>query len=421
MGCGSKEQLVESFQSEQLKIEKIAPGTYQHVSYLPTQQYGKVPCNGMIFIDRKEAIVFDAPSNDTAALELINWLKNDKTVSIKGLIVNHFHVDCLGSLKSFHDHQIPSYASEKTIELAREDNVTVPKNSFEKKLELKIGSASIINEYLGAGHTQDNIVSYIPREKVLFGGCIVKSMNAGKGNLHDAHTADWSHTVQKIKEKFPEIRQVIPGHGKSGGPELLDYTIELFKPVQDKYYLFFLHNRFLETHDLEEPHFKYGKVEYSAIIDKFKASGIEVLSEHRRGNIEPKTYAQAIKKQIDSLLQSGVAPANITVVGTSKGGYIAQYVSTFAENPNLNFVFIGSVQESDLESFPEINFCGNILNINEKSDTFFTSAAARIKSSKLKIRSYQELELSTGLEHGFLFKALDDWINPSIDWAKGKY
>jgi NADP-dependent 3-hydroxy acid dehydrogenase YdfG len=46
------------------------------------------------------------------------------------------------------------------------------------------------------------------------------------------------------------------------------------------------------------------------------------------------------KRQIDSLLKAGVAPAQITVAGTSKGGYIAQFVSSRCENPRLNFVFV---------------------------------------------------------------------------------
>jgi metallo-beta-lactamase class B len=35
--------------------------------------------------------------------------------------------------------------------------------------------------------------------------------------------------VRKIKEKYPEVKIVIPGHGKPGGTALFDYTIELFK------------------------------------------------------------------------------------------------------------------------------------------------------------------------------------------------
>ena len=78
-------------------------------------------------------------------------------------------------------------------------------------------------------------------------------------------------------------------------------------------------------------------------------------------------------------------------------------------------------RESDINDFPEINFCGNILTIFEKSDAFGVSALSRKKTSQLKIGHFKEIALDTGLKHGFIFRPLEEWIQPSIRWAKGKY
>jgi metallo-beta-lactamase class B len=59
-------------------------------------------------------------------------------------------------------------------------------------------------------------------------------MNAGKGNLADANLKEWSNTVGKIKEKFSSAKIVVPGHGRSGGIELLDFTINLFDSEREK-------------------------------------------------------------------------------------------------------------------------------------------------------------------------------------------
>ncbi len=109
------------------------------------------------------------------------------------------------------------------------------------------------------------------------------------------------------------------------------------------------------------------------------------------------------------------------MVGTSKGGYIAQYVSTLANNTDLNFVFIPSFRNSDIENIPEINYCGNILTIYEKTDPFGVSALERKKTSSCKIIHFEEIELNTGLEHGFLFKLLHEWMQPTINWSNGNY
>lgn len=186
-------------------------------------------------------------------------------------------------------------------------------------------------------------------------------------------------------------------------------------------FIFFLHNRFLEEHDLNELHPEFGRTEYLEIINEFKKSGFEVISEKRNGNVNAREYASGIVAQIDSLIINGTEPKNITVVGTSKGGYIAQYVSTLANNPNLNFVFIASFRDEDILNIPEINYCGNILTIYEKSDPFGVSAKVRVENSSCEIKHFKEIELDTGMRHGFLFKPLKEWIEPTIKWAYGNY
>jgi len=189
----------------------------------------------------------------------------------------------------------------------------------------------------------------------------------------------------------------------------------------DDRYIFFLHNRFLEEHQLNEAHPEFGRTEYLEIITEFKKNGFIVISEKRTGNVNPREYASRVVIQIDSLLTTGIDPKKITVVGTSKGGYIAQYVATLANNPNLNFVFIASFRDSDIENIPEINYCGNILTIYEKSDPFGVSAVMRKETSTCDIKHFKEIELNTGIGHGFLFKPLKEWIQPTISWANGNY
>lgn len=186
-------------------------------------------------------------------------------------------------------------------------------------------------------------------------------------------------------------------------------------------YIFFLHNRFLEEHSINESHPEYGRTEYNEILSAFKKASFTVISEQRQSNVNARDYAEGIVAQINDLIKKGIHPKHITIIGTSKGGYIAQYVSTIAQNPDLNFVFIASFRTQDLETIPAINYCGNILNIYEETDPFGVSAIGRKETSTCAIRHYKDLQLHTGLRHGFLFKALDVWLQPSINWANGHY
>lgn len=98
----------------------------------------------------------------------------------------------------------------------------------------------------------------------------------------------------------------------------------------------------LEQHGLNERHPEFGRTEYKEIIAEFENSGFKVISEKRNGNINASEYALKILTQIDSLIKDGTEPRKITVVGSSKGGDIPQYVSTFANRSDVNFVFVAS-------------------------------------------------------------------------------
>ena len=219
----------ELYKSNNLIITQIADNTFEHTSFKQTNDFGNVPCNGLIVINSKEAIIFDTPTNDKSSTELIIWIKETLHCKINAIIPTHFHDDCLGGLKAFHENNIPSYAYFKTIELAKENNFVVPKNSFGDSLILKVGNENIIAKFFGEGHTKDNVVVYFPREDVLFGGCLLKEVDATKGYLGDANVTDWSITVEKIKKEYSNVKIIVPGHGEYGNKKLLDYTINLFK------------------------------------------------------------------------------------------------------------------------------------------------------------------------------------------------
>lgn len=217
------------YQSKDLIITQLAENSFQHTSYLQTNDFGNVPCNGLIVSDNKETIVFDTPTTNETAEELINFIEQKLKCKINAVVPTHFHNDCLAGLTAFHDRKIPSYAYVKTIALAKADTLIAPQNSFTDSLILNVGSTNTITKFFGEGHTEDNVVAYFPKDKVMFGGCLVKELNATKGFLGDANVASWSNTVQKVKKAYPAVQIIVPGHGKNGNQALLDYTIKLFK------------------------------------------------------------------------------------------------------------------------------------------------------------------------------------------------
>ena len=219
----------QDYKSENLEVRKLAENVYQHISYLKTEDFGKVSCNGMIVVEGGQALVFDTPAASSAAEELINWIRSTLNSRVKAVIATHFHADCLGGLDAFHAKNIPSYAQALTLDLAAARKLPVPMHAFKKSQRFTVGNTQVEVSYSGAGHTKDNTVAYVPSARILFGGCLIKEQGAGKGNLEDADTTEWPLTVQKVKERYPDAKLIIPGHGAVGDIKLLNYTRNLFQ------------------------------------------------------------------------------------------------------------------------------------------------------------------------------------------------
>ncbi len=219
------------YKSEELHIRQLSDHVYIHTSFLNTDSFGRVACNGMLIVNGNEAVIFDTPADNKSSEELIQYITGTLKTNVNALIPTHFHADCVGGLEAFNAHNIPAYASSQTIALLKSkgQKFTKPIKAFKETLTLPVGDKKVYAEYVGEGHTKDNVIGYFPDDKALFGGCLIKEVGAAKGNLEDANVAAWPGTVSKLKQKYPQAKIIVPGHGKPGGTELLDYTIHLFQ------------------------------------------------------------------------------------------------------------------------------------------------------------------------------------------------
>lgn len=238
---------------DELTIKQIDDNTFLCVHSFPW------PANNLILKFKNGNYLFiDTPYTDEATEKLVNWLQSRDSLKIKITAVNtHFHMDNLGGNGYLKSIGADIYGSDSTARLLKErglgygmldilkdpsmkkycdyyknKKLTPPDKLFpiNERLNLVFDGDTIEVYYPGPGHSPDNVVVYYPAKKILFGGCILKSMASNsKGNLGDADLTNWRSSVEKLKTKFPEAGLVIPGHGDEGGFELISHTIEIVK------------------------------------------------------------------------------------------------------------------------------------------------------------------------------------------------
>lgn len=216
--------------SDDIFLVRLTDRTYLHQTAAQTKNWGKVWANGVLLIDEGEAFMFDTPWNDEQTEKLVTWLADSLQVKVTTVVPNHWHEDCMGGLDYLHLKGIKSYASQMTMDIAREKGLPQPQNGFKENLVLRLNDMEVECFYPGAGHATDNIVVWIPSEKVLFPGCMVKDLEStGLGNFVDGDVHTWPATVNKVIGKYPDAKIVVPGHGKPGGFELLIHTHNLLQ------------------------------------------------------------------------------------------------------------------------------------------------------------------------------------------------
>jgi len=214
--------------SEDLEIKKISDNIFLHISYYDLENYKNIPANGLIVRENDKVFIIDTPwTNDETKL-LLTWLEDSLKVLIEGVIVTHWHKDCMGGLEEIQKQKIRSYAYQKTIDIAPTENKPIPDIGFRDSLKLHLDGRELTCIYLGAGHTVDNCLVWIPREKILFAGCPVKALGwKSLGYTGDADLNAWSATLQKMLIAFPDCQAIVPGHGDIGGQDLIHHTLDL--------------------------------------------------------------------------------------------------------------------------------------------------------------------------------------------------
>ncbi len=188
----------------------------------------------------------------------------------------------------------------------------------------------------------------------------------------------------------------------------------------DDRYVFYLHGRIVELQGADAVSETYGKYEYRAILETFQKENYHVISEVRPDTTTLFPYAEKIKQEINALLKQGVPAQNITVIGGSKGAMIGAAVSTVLQNPHVNFVLIAGNSDG-IEQDYSFNLYGNILTFYDTSDTLAGKSYQSVIEQSEGVTHFKEIPLQTGLGHGIVYKPLQEWVEPTLQWIENKY
>lgn len=185
--------------------------------------------------------------------------------------------------------------------------------------------------------------------------------------------------------------------------------------MSSKYHIFYLHGRIIELQGINAISEDYGPYLYTDIIDSLSIENAIVYAQVRTEQTDFYDFCQQISHQVDSLINIGVNSQNISVIGASKGGVMAMYISHLNMHP-INYILLGANNDA-IENY-EWNLHGNILGIYEKTDTIAGKNYHEWIIRSNNVNQFVEIELNLELGHAFLYSPLLDWLKPTLNWIR---
>ena len=220
--------------SRRLTISHLTGDFYIYTTY-GSYNGNPVPSNSMYLVTSKGVVLFDTPWDSTQFQPLLDSIKMKHNKAVVLCISTHFHEDRTAGLEYYRRKGIKTYTTKRTDELSKAGNEKRAGFLMYKDTTFTIGQHVFQTYYGGQGHTPDNIVIWFGKEKILYGGCLVKSSEAEDlGNLSDANVKEWASTIRNIQQKFKDPAYIIPGHLDWLSKESLTHTLYLIQQYEEK-------------------------------------------------------------------------------------------------------------------------------------------------------------------------------------------
>jgi glyoxylase-like metal-dependent hydrolase (beta-lactamase superfamily II) len=213
-----------------IDITHLTKNFYVCTSYgYPPGSDEPYPANSLFAVTAKGIVLVNSPWGDEQTRQLIDSVKRRFNKKIIFCVATHFHDDCLGGFDVLKKQGAKTYSSKQTYTLAKKEKNELPQYTFTHDTTFNIAGVTLQAYYPGAGHTRDNIVVWVPQDKILFGGCLIKSLEADtKGFTGDADLKQWPLTIKTVALRYKNAQYVIPGHlGWQGGLKQLDHTLQI--------------------------------------------------------------------------------------------------------------------------------------------------------------------------------------------------
>jgi len=203
-------------------LEKLAEGVYAAI----TQAGGAATSNALIVEGEEYAIVAGAHFTREAIGDLVAAAETVTSRPVRYFVLAHHHRG--------YSHIDFDFPPGKDVLMGWQTwqaldgevrEVDFPALFFGDGLTLKLGKRTVILTNIGGGHTDGDILLFLPDEEILFASDLFYERSVGY--MGEGHMREWVLALEFMEQLG--AKKIVPGYGPTGGPEDLAAFKTYFK------------------------------------------------------------------------------------------------------------------------------------------------------------------------------------------------
>jgi glyoxylase-like metal-dependent hydrolase (beta-lactamase superfamily II) len=193
-------------------IEPLAAGVFAAIA----KAGGKATTNALFVIGKDYVIAAGAHMSKPVIDDLYKAIAARTKKPVRYFVLTHHHAGYTYVDFDFPPGQdvLMSWQTWKNID-AEIRNPEYSSLFFNEGLTLKPGGVSVVLTNIGKGHTNGDIILYIPEVDVVFASDLLYVNSVGY--MGSGYMTDWMMALDFLEQLSP--KQIIPGYGPVGGTE----------------------------------------------------------------------------------------------------------------------------------------------------------------------------------------------------------
>ena len=171
-----------------------------------------------MFVVTPDGVLATDPINPTAAKVYLEEIRKVSQAPIRYVVYSHHHYDHISGGAPFKEAGATFVAhrrAKETLERLKNSTVVLPDLVIEDRGVLTVGGTRVELHHVGRNHTDNSLVVFLPKEKVLFAVDFLPVREVLFRNVPDSYYDEWIESIDRVLAL--DWDRMIAGHPRQGG------------------------------------------------------------------------------------------------------------------------------------------------------------------------------------------------------------